>query len=321
MNKDFRIALGFFRHPKTNSLRLRFPDVHESTHSPHLLNGDHAIACLLRLWSYTAEHFPDGHIWGSELEIESQIGWLGQTGALFAAILDLGFIVPDGDGYQINDWDEHNPWCVGAKEREKLASIAGKKSALARKQKARAVRELNGTPTEAQRNANGTPTDPPTESQRNGEKAPTPSPSPTTSKNTRDEKKPRRVSPKKQPNLPDVDGGFGEAVKSVLAVSVGVQGMTPAWAKGNNKKHFAALKRAWKIAGTDLPECWRRFLAEEDGYLAKGHLPVKFVEYLDRYRVSDREKRTQQKQDEYKAIKNQDELAAWEAKWVQGVGA
>jgi type II secretory pathway pseudopilin PulG len=111
---DFRVQTGFFRHPKTISLREAC--------------GEHAVLCLLQLWAHAAENAQDGNLDAmSDANIEKAAGWHGQACEKGKFVEQLRH--PDSlflDGKQIHDWQEHQPFLAGSKERSRKARHAAR---------------------------------------------------------------------------------------------------------------------------------------------------------------------------------------------------
>jgi hypothetical protein len=89
------LDLSFFTHRKTCRLVG--------------LLGRGAEVLLLRLWCHCgAHHCEDGRLTDySPNELESMAGWWGRQGEMVAAMIKIGFIEPDGDGFRVHDWLEH----------------------------------------------------------------------------------------------------------------------------------------------------------------------------------------------------------------------
>lgn len=104
------LDVDFFTHPKT--LRLV------------AILGDGAIACLLRLWSYTAKHYTESGILSgmTACELESIIGWRGESGVLMLTLTNLGFIDVVSNNCRIHGWKEHAGHLVSFKKRAKSAA-------------------------------------------------------------------------------------------------------------------------------------------------------------------------------------------------------
>jgi len=91
---------------------------------------------LLTFWCNVAEQVPNGALNGwSNVDIEDAANWDGEPGFLHDAMIESGFLDVTHEGFKPHDWDENQPWVVSSKERSESARIAGKASALARKNK------------------------------------------------------------------------------------------------------------------------------------------------------------------------------------------
>ncbi|MCR4330717.1 MAG: DUF4373 domain-containing protein [Patescibacteria group bacterium] len=122
MNKDYRLIVGFFEHPKTKKLKKRL--------------GWEGVISLIRLWEFTAQYRPDGVLGNmSDEDIELAASWDGDESVFVKHILEYGFIQNTENGYEVHDWQEHNGYACHAKDREEQA----RKSANARWDKQRTV--------------------------------------------------------------------------------------------------------------------------------------------------------------------------------------
>lgn len=106
------LDLDYFSHPKTNRLIG--------------LLGRGSEAFPLRLWCYCGKYHPgDGRLSDySVQEIESVLGWCGESGKLVQALLKVGFLHKDTKGYYVHDWLEHEGHLEALKERAKTAAKA-----------------------------------------------------------------------------------------------------------------------------------------------------------------------------------------------------
>lgn len=113
MNPDARISTALAEHPKTKKLQKRLGAA-----------GCWGLVCLF-LW--TARNRPEGSLSGmSDEDIELAANWQGEDGALVLALSAVGFIDGQIGERQIHDWEEHNPWAYGARERSDAARAAAK---------------------------------------------------------------------------------------------------------------------------------------------------------------------------------------------------
>ncbi len=106
------LDLDYFDHPKTRRLIG--------------LLGRGAEVLPLRLWSYCGKfHSDDGSLAGySPQEIESIVQWWGKAGEATAALLDVGTLEPDVDGYRVHGWTEHQGHIKALRERAVKAARA-----------------------------------------------------------------------------------------------------------------------------------------------------------------------------------------------------
>ncbi|RLA93087.1 MAG: hypothetical protein DRG83_21535, partial [Deltaproteobacteria bacterium] len=127
MNKDIRIAVSFFDHPKTVKLKRTL--------------GWEGIICLQRLWCFAAQYKPSGLLDNmDEADIEIAARWEGKEGEFIAALIKLRWLdYNDEDStYSLHDWAEHNPYCFHAEERSRIA----KKAAEARWKKCKENKDV-----------------------------------------------------------------------------------------------------------------------------------------------------------------------------------
>lgn len=140
MNKDFRVLVGFMRHPKLLKLKRRV--------------GDRGLEYLLRLWEFTAQYKPDGLLTGmTEEDVEIAVGWEGESGGLCAVLVELRLLDLTDGVYQVHDWEEHNPYVFHAKDRSEQARRGA--NALWDKKKARTASVPEHTEKDAGSNAVG----------------------------------------------------------------------------------------------------------------------------------------------------------------------
>lgn len=118
----FRVDVDLVDHPKVDALCDRLGDP---------LAGWYVI----RLWAWTMRYAARGRLApGARLSVERACGWRGESGALWAALLDTGWIEPaDADGHLVHDWAEHNGAAVAKAEKD-----------AERKREARAARARRG---------------------------------------------------------------------------------------------------------------------------------------------------------------------------------
>ena len=112
MNTDIRISVSFKNHRKRKRLSV--------------LLGPGATDYLLDLWISTAMNHPSGILLGmDELDIALEAGWGGDHKQFVAALMDCGFLEQMADGvYRLHDWEEHQPYAIGASARSDAARKA-----------------------------------------------------------------------------------------------------------------------------------------------------------------------------------------------------
>jgi hypothetical protein len=115
MNTDFRIKIGFSRHPKTLKLKRRL--------------GADGVLALIALWEYTALNKPDGVLAGMDDEdIALAAGWDGDSEHLMQTLVKVGWLDETPDGYRVHDWEQHNEWAAKAEDRsEYFRDLAAKR--------------------------------------------------------------------------------------------------------------------------------------------------------------------------------------------------
>ena len=114
MNTDIRLSISFINHRKRKKLKR--------------LLGAEGVLALIDLWLQTALNNPDGILRGmDEEDIALEAGWEGDPQEFVEALIKCGFLDQLEDGtYKIHDWEEHQPWAAGAKERSERARRAAK---------------------------------------------------------------------------------------------------------------------------------------------------------------------------------------------------
>lgn len=106
--KDARINTALPSHPKTKKL-LR-------------VLGAEGGWYLVRLFLWATENRSDGDLSGmADDDVELAIDWPGDVGAFVTQLASVGFVDGEAGCRRIHDWDEHNPWAAGAKERSTKA--------------------------------------------------------------------------------------------------------------------------------------------------------------------------------------------------------
>ena len=84
----FKTTSGFWSHPKVAGLT------------------DRAFRTIVSAWGYAAQHNTEGHITPAALRL------LSGRPADARALVDAGLLVPNGDGWHIHDWDDHQAAAV-----------------------------------------------------------------------------------------------------------------------------------------------------------------------------------------------------------------
>ena len=112
MNKDIRLSVEFFDHPKTVKLQRRL--------------GLEAVISLQRLWLWSAQNRPNGQLVNMDAEdIEIAARWNGEFGKLYECLVELTWL-DVGETICLHDWEDHNPWQAEAKARSESARRAAK---------------------------------------------------------------------------------------------------------------------------------------------------------------------------------------------------
>ena len=167
MNKDFRVACSFPRHPKTQKLIRRL--------------GLGAVTSLTFLWSHVAENRPSGDLAGMTAEDIALAGqWPEDPDKFLATLIEVGLI--DQNPLRVHDWATHNGYASAAVMR----SEAARDKAIAGWEK-RSKKPKDAKPEVQQCQANGSAMP----SQGTGY-APSPSPSPSPSPNPPPDPEPNR---------------------------------------------------------------------------------------------------------------------------------
>lgn len=107
--------------------------------------GDKATDYLIDLWLSAAQERPLGILTGwDEKDIACAGGYPLDAKRFVEALTDCKLLELKDGVYRLHDWEEHQPWAVGAKERSELARRAGLASAKSRERQ----RNVNGQLTE-----------------------------------------------------------------------------------------------------------------------------------------------------------------------------
>jgi hypothetical protein len=104
MNRDIRLSVGFFDHPKIIKLERQL--------------GHEGILALMRLWLWVAQNRPSGLLSGMDDEdLSIAARWKGEATAFKDVVTRLKLLDIVDDTYQIHDWQEHNAWQSEAENR------------------------------------------------------------------------------------------------------------------------------------------------------------------------------------------------------------
>jgi hypothetical protein len=114
MNKDIRLSVDFFEHPKTIKL-IR-------------VMGLEGVVCLQRLWCFAGKYRPEGVFTDMDaLDIEIAAKWTGSPGDFIQGMIKLRWLDLTDDVYSLHDWSDHNGFAIHAREREIQARNAAEK--------------------------------------------------------------------------------------------------------------------------------------------------------------------------------------------------
>jgi hypothetical protein len=115
LNKDIRLKVTFPNHKKTIKL-IR-------------LIGAEGFYSLVQLWCYVAQNHPKGILKDyDKYDLEIAARWTGARGEFTKSVTrkDIDFVKKITKGFEINDWEEHNPYVFHADERSEKARKAAK---------------------------------------------------------------------------------------------------------------------------------------------------------------------------------------------------
>jgi hypothetical protein len=99
VDPDFRVACGFFAHPKTKKVRRAL--------------GDTGVIAVLKLFAWATTQRSDGSLAGlSDADIEDAIDWpdVGAAGTLVPVLAAVRFLDGEEGHRVIHDWLENNPY-------------------------------------------------------------------------------------------------------------------------------------------------------------------------------------------------------------------
>lgn len=104
--------LDYFDHPKTKRL-VR-------------ILGRGSDSFPMRLWVFAGKYFKDeGRLIGVQVdEIETEIGWWGESGKAVDALIECRWLEKDGDTFVIHGWVERNGHLSAYENRAKVAAKA-----------------------------------------------------------------------------------------------------------------------------------------------------------------------------------------------------
>lgn len=111
MNRDIRLVIGYFDHPKTIKLKR--------------ILGLEAVESHIRLLMFAAQYKPSGifaEMTADDIEIAGN--WTGQPGALVEQLLAVRLLEKDGETFHLHDWKDHNGYAAHAQERKEQARKA-----------------------------------------------------------------------------------------------------------------------------------------------------------------------------------------------------
>lgn len=234
---DARVKVTLPDHPKTKKLIRKC--------------GQAGAWNLIRLFLFVAANRPDGDLAGmDDDDIEIAADWLGDPGALVAALVEVQFLTGEQGKRAVHDWADHNPWASGSEARSEKSRWAAlckqhgrQKAAEMMPEYAASLRQAlpesaSGTPPAVPESASGTPL-------ADSGSAPSPSPSP---------------SPKQEQELtPPTPRKRGEGVVSDRRLK-----SVPA------QDRFAEFWQAYprKVAKPAAEKAWRKVAGEADAILA-----------------------------------------------------
>ena len=104
MNRDIRLSVEFWRHPKTKKLVRR--------------TGLEGVRSLQILWLWAVVNRPDGDLTGMDDEsIELAADWDGEEGKLASTLVDVAFLDGSTGSHSLHGWLEYNAWQTGDSDR------------------------------------------------------------------------------------------------------------------------------------------------------------------------------------------------------------
>lgn len=116
--EDIRLKLDTLEHDKIRELQGIFDAQEKSL-------GSVAILCWVRLIIYAARNKQDGLLDLTERRIASAAGWLPRRpDAFINALVGCELLDKTPDGYQLHDWEEHQPYVAASSRRIATAKKA-----------------------------------------------------------------------------------------------------------------------------------------------------------------------------------------------------
>ena len=111
MEQDIRLRVSFKGHRKRIKLQKRI--------------GVEGVLSLIDLWLTAAEDAPDGKLSGwDEEDIAIAGGWSAEPAQLVDALVGCGFLEKTDGCYCLHDWEDHQGWTIGSKDRSTYSRIA-----------------------------------------------------------------------------------------------------------------------------------------------------------------------------------------------------
>lgn len=110
---DYRIAVGFFDHPKTVMLKRRL--------------GNDGVVSFIRLWEFCAKNtaHTNGSLGGMTDEAIAIAGhWDGDPTDFCDALRGVGYLDGKPKQHKIHEWRKHQPWVFGHRARSAQAKKA-----------------------------------------------------------------------------------------------------------------------------------------------------------------------------------------------------
>lgn len=110
---DMRLSLDFVDHPKVRKLIRKA--------------GFEGFFSLIKLFSMAGKIYQKGVLKDLESEdIEDLCEWHGEGGKFVDSMVDVGFLEKSSRGYEIHDWEQHQPWIFHCEVRSEQAKNAAR---------------------------------------------------------------------------------------------------------------------------------------------------------------------------------------------------